>query len=203
MMPADMVRQGVRAYNAEFTLRAWAALAVGAVTSLFTYAAVMLVSMLVFYGSPVPWTLIGTAIFAVFMGAAWWAARRGSDPMGEATEMDEGDIGGMKVAALFTGIRVSPRHTVAVLAGLFIHGPASIIEARSMLSSRLPVDAATLHAAAAVLERLLKEQDVAFAEIEPKTAALVLVRVGLAKPDAKGSLANLVATVKAREEAGH
>lgn len=201
MSPNDAVRKAVREYNADFTTRAWVAIAMGILTSLLVYAFIMIICFFFFCLSAAPWYLVGTAIFGVFFAVAWRAHRRGADPIEGIAPPDQDDLGAIKLATALTGVPVSPRHTVAGAAGLVMHGPASIIEGREMLRSCVPDDDATIGAAAAVLVRLL-DANVPLAEIEPKAVALLLVRTGLAKPAGRGVVTALAATVKGREAAG-
>lgn len=197
----DAVRAAIREYNADFRTRAWVAIAMGVLTSLLVYAFIMIVCFFFFCLSAAPWYLVGTAIFAVFFAGGWWSYRRGGDPIAGVTPPDEDDLGAIKLATAPTGVPMSPRHTVAGAAGLIMHGPASIIEGREMLQSCLPEGDEVIEAAAGVLRRLV-DGPVPLAEIEPKSAALVLVRTGLAKPAGRGPVTALAATVKGREAVG-
>ncbi len=193
-----LVREAVREYNADFATKGWVAIAMGVLTSLLVYAFILVVCFFFFCLSAAPWYLVGTVIFGIFFGVSWWSCTRGVDPIDGVRPVDEDDLGAMKVATLVTGLPMSPRHTIAGAAGLVMHGPASIIEGRSMLASLLPTDDATIRGAAEVLAGLLEEKTVSIEAINPKMLAFLLVRTGLARPDRKGST-SLVATIKARE----
>ena len=193
-----MVREAVREYNADFATKGWVAIAMGVLTSLLVYAFVLMICFFFFCLSAAPWYLVGTVIFGIFFGVSWWSCSRGVDPIEGVRPVDEDDLGAMKLATFVTGVPMSPRHTVAGAAGLVMHGPASIIEGRSMLASLLPTDDATMRGAAGVLAGLLEDKTIAVEAIDPKMLAFLLVRTGLAKPDRKGST-SLVATMKARE----
>jgi hypothetical protein len=193
-----LVREAVREYNADFATKGWVAIAMGVLTSLLVYAFILVVCFFFFCLSAAPWYLVGTVIFGIFFGVSWWSCTRGVDPIDGVRPVDEDDLGAMKVATLVTGLPMSPRHTIAGAAGLVMHGPASIIEGRSMLASLLPTDDATIRGAAEVLAGLLEDKTVSIEAINPKMLAFLLVRTGLARPDRKGST-SLVATMKARE----
>lgn len=198
----ELVRTSVREYNAELSMQAWVAAATGVLWSVVVYAFILVVCFFFFCLSAAPWYLVGTGIFAIFFAVSWWSCKRGDDPGESLTPVGDQDATGIALAYLVTGLPMSPRHTVAGAADLLMYGPANMIEARSMLKNRLPTDASTLRSAAAVLGRLLEGRAVMFEDIEPKAAAMVLVRVGLAKPDRSGSTLGLVVTVKARESSG-
>jgi len=193
-----LVREAVREYNADLATKGWVAIAMGVLTSLLVYVIVLVICFFFFCLSAAPWYLVGTVIFGIFFGVSWWSCSRGVDAIEGVTPVVEDDLGAMKLATLVTGLPLSPLHTVAGAAGLVMHGPASILEGRSMLASLLPADEATIKGAAAVLASLLEDKTIVVEAINPKMLAFLLVRTGLARPDRKGST-SLVATIKARE----
>jgi hypothetical protein len=200
MSPERVVQAAVKEYNADFTTRAWVAIAMGVLTSLGVYALILGISFAFFCLRTSWWFVIGTAIFGTFFGVSWWACSRGAqDPSDGIRPVDNDDAGAMALAWGVTGFALSPRHTVAGFAGVLMHGPASIIEGRSMLAARLPADGTTRGAAATLLMAMNGPNGKAKPGSGVGIAALVLVRTGLAKPQSRTEPGTLVPTIKARE----
>lgn len=200
MQARQAVAEALRDHNTDLATRAYVAIAMGVLTSLLVYVFILVICFFFFCLSAAPWYLVGTVIFAVFYAVAWRACKRGVDPIDGIAPVDEDDFGAIKLATLATGFPLSPRHTVAGFAGIIMHGPASIIEGRDLLTTRLPDDEAAITAAANLLVTLLDDpvnpKGRPIDQVQDKNAALALARIGLAKLDRR---AVLQATMKARD----
>ncbi len=140
--------------------------------------------------------MIGTVAFGVYAAVGWWSAARGVDP--EAPELsDRADLALRALNLSVTGSAFNPAYLASGPAHLLVYGPHCMQVGRERLSTLLPADDRMLAATSDLLARLGKAP-MPLASVEPKMAAVVLLRVGFAKFDGSGST-TLVATIRGRE----
>lgn len=194
----EAVRRAIAEHNSDLSLNAWITLGMGIGTTLVVYVVVWVLTWLVGPSWLFGWLPMLAGLAAVGLGflGVW----RGDSPLDGLKPLTDSDLLAITASiAMPNAMVTSPRHLVAGVAEIVLHGPRSILQAVGMLRTRLPDDAALVRAAASVLERGLRE-DVPLSSVQPPRAAVVLHRLLLLKMQQVGrERFVLTSTIKGQE----
>ncbi len=132
----EVVEAAVREHNAELAMRGRIAIAMGLLACLGVYAAILMLTFMLFgLGSPM-WFWMATVAAAVFIEAGWWSASRGEDPLRDLRPPTACDHAHRAVSMVAVGVPVS-RYAMTGLSAVLIHGPASMREGFGLLAARV------------------------------------------------------------------
>ncbi len=195
------VRVAVMEHNADLRREGWIAIGVGIATLALMYVVILLLTAtfrFMFFLSigMIANVLIAAVIFAAFAVVGWRSATRGVE-VHPPDDSDEADVALRALTLGATDAAFNPAYLASGPAYLLVYGPRSILSGQAQLDTALPEGERALAAAEALLMRLLKGS-MPLAAIEPKAAALVLLRIGFAKFEKAGST-TVVSTIKGRE----
>lgn len=193
-----VIRRQVRSMNRDLTLQGTVAIAWGLLSgfSIFvmTWAACFMLSSQL----PLGPTSMALIITGVFLLVATISTLRGIEPEVRASSQQE-QVLGRRLGYLVMGRPLNILGASSGITMVIMHCPASLIGGWVYLRHRLPSDDATLKAAGDVLARIVNNVSVDIATVRPPTAAIVLIRTGLAKANIRGEQITLTPTIKARE----
>lgn len=198
MTAEDAITRAIAEHNDDLRTRAIIAAAMGSLTILGVLVLSVLVCVIFFGFSH--WFIAALFLTGVYAGVGWRAAAKGYQPLGDRAPVDDSDALAMMAAWVATGGVLPSRAGLAGAAEILIHGPRCLLEAKQLREAMLPFDGALIEGAAKTMQRLVTEDSVRAEEVRPPSAAVLLWRLGLAKPArARDNGVKLVATVKGME----
>lgn len=193
-----VLRGELRGINRDLTLQGTVAIAWGLLSGFSIFMITWASSFMLHSHLPLGPTTMALIITGVFLLVATISTLRGVIPDARAYNEQE-DVLGRRLGYLVMG---RPLNLLGASSGItmaIMHCPASLLAGWGYLRHRLPSDDATLNAAAEVLASIVNNIVVNIATVRPSTAAIVLIRTGLAKANIRGEQITLTPTIKARE----
>ncbi len=198
MTAEDAITRAIAEHNDDLRTRAIIAAAMGSLTILGVFVLSVLVCV-IFFGLS-HWFIAALFLTGVYVAVGWRAAEKGHQPLGDRAPISDSDALATLATWVATGGLIDTRHGVAAAADILIHGPRCLIEAKQLKEAMLPIDGALIDGAAKTMQRLVTEESVRAEEVHPPSAAVLLWRLGLARPArARDNGVKLVATVKGME----